>query len=324
MYLDWLVIYYCLGEPKIIGVVASRRLEAGEVIYIEDPAVACLTPEALASKNYCLNCTQELPENARGDADNMITSGLESDPAVFCSTSCMERAMPEFYMLLCAGNTQNPAAKDLFDYCLNERVTYPWMVARFIARMVWKQQVGGENAVTAQSVLDEWEHYGKMPMAPIDPTDETIIKESTLVRAALKFAVPGAEEFLSAERYASLKSSIMTNAYALNHYSDPNLHASTTEPHPRCSDKPFIGCGLYYLSAYLTAPVTGTEANAEVSFKATPTRRQKYRQDPLKSSLSPKLILKATKPIEEGELICVSYVPLQQAMEEAELDLVGQ
>lgn len=270
---------------------------------------------------YCFNCTQELPENARGDPDKIISSGLAGDQAVFCSTACMERAMNEFYMALCPANPENPDAKVLFDYCLNENTTYPWLVAKFVARMVWKQHYlaseGGKgDKKVKESVLEEWEHFGRMKSADIK-SDETIEREAEIVRSALKLAAPGAVTFLTSDRYLSLKSAFLSNSFAIVELSNSGETKKISE------EKPFIsvsengietGVGLYYLSSYLSRRGS---PNAEIEFKSAPTRRQKYRQDPLKTALSPKLVLKALKDIEEGEVISIGSLEMSTSIDES-------
>jgi SET domain-containing protein len=70
-----------------------------------------------------------------------------------------------------------------------------------------------------------------------------------------------------------------------------------------------------------------------MEFKVAPTRRSHYKSEPLKTGLSPKLILRAVRAIAEGEELTVGYKPVirtpepvanEDDVDDLEVETVGQ
>ncbi|KAI3633839.1 hypothetical protein MIR68_008171 [Amoeboaphelidium protococcarum] len=305
-------------QPKkvLYSLVAARDLKADDVIYIEDPTVSVLNIKTMQGGQYCHNSLEYLPESESGDFEKMISCELCRDKAVFSTTADMERAMGEYHMILCPGNSACPQAKVLYDYCVANQCTYPMMVAKFMARMVWKQTVLAQtqkNATQEAQLLEEWEHLERLPVHQLDVQDEALNKEAEMVRDVLKFAAPNADKFLTVERYAAIKGAFIYNSVGIVPESENAIEGSvattnqTSEFLPRSSYSPdqVIGSGLYFVTSYASHSCT---PNAVASYKFAHTRRHKYKSDPLHTYVSPKLVLRASTDIKQGELITMAYV----------------
>ena len=181
-------------------VLASQPFEQGQVILYEDPVITCPRPDLSQHGHYCCDyCVKPLNANAM-DPDSMICCPQCGDLTLYCSTNCRAHASKQFHATLCPGNPANAPAKALVDYCLNTGRIYPLMVARFVAKMVWKQglvalkqqRASNKSAETPQ-IQEEWMHLEYLGFTPA-VIDETLEKECQLVREALAYASPGALE----------------------------------------------------------------------------------------------------------------------------------
>ena len=156
-------------------------------------------------------------------------------------------------------------------------------------------------------VLEEWEHLEKLKLRDIEITDDERT-EADLVRKALAFAAPGAQDctlpivlnfcscllVLNAERYATIKGSFMFNSYGLP---SSKKNISTSVEVTRCaSAQPSsqYGAGLFFVTAYLNHDAL---PNTNLSFVHRETKL-------------PFVVVKAGRDIQKDEELTTSYVPI--------------
>ncbi|TXT05059.1 hypothetical protein VHUM_03879 [Vanrija humicola] len=126
------------GGTKGKGVVAKAKIQAGEVLWQEEPWIACLDPgfkPHLAARRLCANCLtqwEQLPP--------MAVACPGCSDAHFCNRLCLSRARPHasHHELLCEG--ANPAAREINSLVTAREWRSLDVVARIVAR--WR----GERA----------------------------------------------------------------------------------------------------------------------------------------------------------------------------------
>lgn len=182
-------------------VIADQPFEEGQVILYEDPVITCPRPDLNSNGHFCCDYCLKMLNQDSIDPDSMISCTHCGDMTLYCSTNCRAHAQKQFHATLCPNNPQNKAAKVLVEYCSQTGLVYPLMVARFVAKMVWKQglvalkqqqQRSSAKSETPQ-IQEEWMHLEYLGFTPA-VIDEALEKECQLVREALAYASPGAIE----------------------------------------------------------------------------------------------------------------------------------
>lgn len=142
------------------------------------------------------------------------------------------------------------------------------------------------------------------------------------VCGALKGTAPAIAEFLTVERYSVIKAAIIGNCMGI-HF--PRASPAVTgksekkkkeivQPRSAVSWEQINAIGLYFVTSYVRH---GDHPNAVVEFVYPHYPKSK------KSNIaSPKLVLRALKPIAIGEEITISHVPPTPPAADLELDNV--
>ncbi|KAL7420279.1 hypothetical protein Q5752_005248 [Cryptotrichosporon argae] len=144
------------GGTKGKGLVARAPVEAGELLWHEEPWIACPDPAlrpALSSGSMCTHCLALFPQ-----PDPPLSASCAHCSARFCNRLCASRAAASSHpALLCPG--QNPAAAEL------ERavVQHEWRALDVVARLVarWRAEREDGRGETAARV---WEGTARVDM----------------------------------------------------------------------------------------------------------------------------------------------------------------
>jgi hypothetical protein len=282
-----------------VGIFASTEFQTGDMIFKEECVISALR----SGFDSCSHCLGSL-ENVK----KPLTCP-HCHNATFCSNICMNTANLEYHRFLCPGNSLNPGAKEFSDYCKKKGLLYPMMVAKFISKMIYKQTILEQEKVAnggPEKASEEWDHLERLVYFP-DVMSAGAKTESDLLKKALKQIAPGADEFLSVERYMAIKSAMIHNSYGLGSSTQTNEKGKVVEPVPRSSSSfgRVQGTGLYFFSAHLRH---SCDPNVKVHFEY-------YKKDENSSSKTstssghPHLVLKALRQIKPGEELMVSFIP---------------
>ncbi|BEI90386.1 uncharacterized protein CcaverHIS019_0304560 [Cutaneotrichosporon cavernicola] len=127
------------------GLVAAEELQMGEMIWREDPFVACASPalhSILASNQMCSHCLMAWDHLPR------TIAACPKCPASFCSRLCLQRAQESsHHPLLCEGT--NPAAAPLNEFVQGREWRSLGIVARILARFLTSRAWEGAEAAKA-------------------------------------------------------------------------------------------------------------------------------------------------------------------------------
>ncbi|KAJ2917506.1 hypothetical protein MD484_g2931, partial [Candolleomyces efflorescens] len=210
----------------------------------------------------------------------------------------------------------------------------PTLIARFIARQVNKETAklvrgtsmldptsgssengattsNGEFATTVGDFTDAEEPQGNSSKANYTLADHTERwrsvdvtppeSDSKLLTALLSTALPGLEEFTTAERHASMVGKVLYNAYGVCFGEEGRGDRPVPTARPEDVEKTRtsvgtqkqVGSALYTLSAYLTH---SCEPSARVVFDKGTTE----------------LHLVAEKPLKKGDVLTIAFVDVKQ------------
>ncbi|KAJ1928180.1 mitochondrial import receptor subunit tom20 [Tieghemiomyces parasiticus] len=274
------------SDPKFhMGLVAAKDFAVGDIIYVEKPETSQLTP-ALKDAEYCEFCLKPL-------------EGIEHPAACgkcslfkYCSAACKDTAYDEYHRFLCPGSedaSTASSAKELYQSWAEGKELAPLMIAKFFGHMITteqKRQLAGQES--DYTLWERTEHTTTL-LLPGKPTDQA---HQVRLAALIGQQVPGLEEFMNEERYLSMKGRILRNAIAVRSGGEAAGVAASaaSEDYVRSpADAGVTGAALYLVSSYLTHSCA---PNAEPSF---------LDHDHV-------LTLKATRPIQAGEEITMSYI----------------
>lgn len=299
------------GKAVEFGMFAKKELFEGDVVYIEDPLAVCMSNDALLSKQYCCYCLNKISEDNFASMDE-VPSCTQCNTVVFCSEACVKRGQSEFHKALCPGDTTNKAAKRLYDYCVKMNVIYPYFVARFMSQMIYKQVIAetilAKDPTKINDVPDinaEWENIERLLASAVSANDEATKEdeyESKLILQTLKLDSPGGKQLLSPERYALMKKAFSSYSYAVSVDGSNKMgEALINWPLKQVSVKQenLYAVGLYLVSAYIRE---AEESNVVAMFKFPPMHHSNSKKLFIPS---PKLVLKATRHIKEGEELLI-------------------
>jgi import receptor subunit TOM20 len=163
------------------GLVATKDIVAGEVIFREDPIVSALNPSVQEQAQQCTFCHKKIV--------SPITDSLNSDWN-YCCEACVDRSQQDFTEHLVGGDPKDLDA--LLAYCKEHNVKYPLMIAKFMGKMVADEK----SRAGADPEEDEWtlwEHLDKLQYLELKPTPEDE-EECALVVKLLGPSMPGFED----------------------------------------------------------------------------------------------------------------------------------
>ncbi|KAI8819435.1 MAS20 protein import receptor-domain-containing protein [Fimicolochytrium jonesii] len=241
---------------KIIrrGLTVTKDVKSGEEIFRVQPIVSHCELD-----DHCAHCTLPLPPTP--------TACPKCATARYCTPTCLSTAHDEYHGFLCPGDdTTGPAAQEFLEYCRERNVVVPVLVAKFLSRMVFEEQVKPQRDPEAtRAKYTAWDHLERLFDLKLKPSDAET-KEVELLQKIIAPKTPGFDEFLTPERYTVIKSKLAYNAYSIHTPSVPSLTTPLVPAeHLRTSHPPTTrtGTGLYQTPAFISHSCA---PNAELVF----------------------------------------------------------
>ncbi|TFK43835.1 hypothetical protein BDQ12DRAFT_595860 [Crucibulum laeve] len=303
--------------------VVTQDFKAGDIIYKEFPVVSVLDADLHEARTHCANCLRRIED----DLSIELTEDSTVYPSTYCSKDCLLTSKTNSTSLLFTLDSPLPAeiaspdaitaasrelrrtAQQKFvDYLKKEGRAVPELVARFIARQVemetTKMLAGGKKlGPRANDFMDAdsgdyqlADHLERLRYLEIVPKEG----ESALLVDVLQNALPGLEQFISAERHAVLSGKMAYNSFGVCYGGGRD---DKPEPTARPEDvektrTPYgtqrqVGSAFYTVSSYLTH---SCEPSARPSF----------------SSGTSELHLIAARDLKKGDELTVAYVDVTQ------------
>ncbi|KDR84067.1 hypothetical protein GALMADRAFT_695672 [Galerina marginata CBS 339.88] len=308
--------------------VVNKDVAAGEVIYKEFPVVTALDPDLQAKGTHCGHCLRPIqPEMS-------LQMPKDSTPSPFhltyCSKACMLASKKQTHSLLftlenplpaeipsapptaAAQETRREAQAKFAEYVKKENRATPLLVARFIAR-----QVAGETQKLVQAAVpgagttpendftdadNEVEkyvladHLERLRYLEVVPNKE----ETALLTKVLATALPGLEEFITEEKYATMAGKIAYNSFGVC-FGGGRDDRPTPAARPEELEKtrtPYgtnrqVGSALYTVSSYLT-------------HSCKPSARPSF------SSGTSEISIIANHDLKKGDVLTVAFVDVTQ------------
>ncbi|KZS98039.1 SET domain-containing protein [Sistotremastrum niveocremeum HHB9708] len=314
------------GRKNIL--LASRDFETGEVVYKEQPVVTALDSDLEAKGTYCSQCLRKIVKGMSLQAPDDIAK------ATYCSRECQTQAAAQHHKLLfslepaipSAAQEETPEAtkkrRDAQEEWLKSMEGHktsstsgPLLVARFLARQV-SAETAKMNSATGRApqlaVAQEdtssqyslYDHIERLRYLELSGTE----KDSAALRKVLATAMEGLQEFVTDDRYATLRGKMAYNCIGVC-YSGGRDDKPVAEIRPEDVEKtrtPFgtqrqIGCGLYSVTSY-------------VSHSCNPNARPSFADG------TAHLSLVANRPIKKGEEITIAFVDVSQKHGETVID----
>ncbi|KAJ1806214.1 hypothetical protein LPJ56_005169, partial [Coemansia sp. RSA 2599] len=217
---------------------------------------------------------------------------------------------------MCTGGN-NSAAIEFFDLVKKNHELAPIMIAKFFGVLVDREKkkelartVGLSLDPSMEDEYSIWEHLECMRYLELLPTTNDVVlmrKLSELMSAG----VPGISEFVTGDRYTTLKGKLEYNAYAVVNTADGvKVPEDTEDTHVSdnmrtSSSSGAVGLSLYLISSHLTHDC---DPNVEVTFPEN----------------TDKAAVRALKPIAKGDELHVSFVGTGLGRETRQKKLSGQ
>ncbi|KAI9011340.1 MAS20 protein import receptor-domain-containing protein [Gaertneriomyces semiglobifer] len=234
------------------GLTVTKDYAAGETVYAESPLVAIPRPDL---HEFCSHCLKPLVDKV-----DAVTCE-KCDKERFCSSSCRDAGTVEYHNMLCVQNEQTgEASAALLQHCLDCATVYPLMVAKFLARMVHDEM--SKKPTTADSNYSTWDHLERLYDLKGKAT-EGDLKVLEMIKNIIAPQVPGFTEFLTEERYMTIKNKIAYNSYATA--SDSAVPALKGDEVIRGAypDDTKSGVGLYHATSWISHSCA---PNVEIQF----------------------------------------------------------
>ncbi|KAJ1968549.1 mitochondrial import receptor subunit tom20 [Dispira parvispora] len=272
------------GKRKVV--VAQQDFAVGDIIYSESPEVSILMP-SVKGEPYCDFCLHAIADpTTQQTCDNC-------DVVRYCSTDCKDKAYEENHRYLCPGNVSdpNPVAQQLYDTWADRRELAPLLIAKFFGHMIavekQKQLAGTEGDYTV------WERLEHLEFLSVDGSSDDKGNQKAICELVGR-KVSGLEDFMTEERYLSLKGKMLYNAIGVraptNDDAAPSMGASPASEYVRAAGtSDLVGAGIYLVSSYIKH---SCEPNVVPTFPEGTNR----------------LSIKVTHPIKKGEEITMAYV----------------
>lgn len=275
--------------------VATKDFDCGEEIYSEVPDVSSVI-NMDSMDDYCELCQSKLSESRTACRDCNV---------FYCSMDCLNKALGSYHPFLCVPKkgkaSEEPHFMKLRDYCRNKKSFYVAFVAKYLAYLSFEET----NSLSADRFDSAFMHFEFLrPM--LLPMTSVIKEEAALLRQIFASCESGIGEFLTDERYLSVKGALVYNAIgilgndiAVDESFSMELQnqadsCANTESEVVRHNEPFAalkGLGLYHLSCHL-----GHSCDPCCDLKNTEHNHT--------------LSVVARRPIKEGEKLTISYVPV--------------
>jgi hypothetical protein len=187
-----------LHELRRCEIKAGRNFQPGQLLFVEEPIAACLSAGA-SGVRHCDFCLSDL-DLSDIDPDSLPTCTQCGDCSdiVFCSLNCLDAAIVQYHKALCP--SRSTYANKLYRYCQDNGKTYPLLITRFVAQMVWKQN-NLATKVGRMEQAEEWEQLERLPSKDLTESQiSEMQQEWILVRDALKEIAAGADECMQPNR----------------------------------------------------------------------------------------------------------------------------
>ncbi|KAJ3136872.1 hypothetical protein HDU90_002438 [Geranomyces variabilis] len=198
------------ATKKRRALIVTKDIKAGEEIFHEDAVVSI--PVSSSDRTVCAYCISPIAPSS-GDAEALHCGKCKVEH--YCSAKCQSLADDEYHSVLCVSNE---ASKALADYCAAKGTAVPLLVARFLMKMVKEENKKKAGKTTGAAKYSEWDHLERLFDLPRKVTESVIAEaagEVQLLRAAIAPSVPGFEEFLTVDRYTSIKGKFLYNIFGI-------------------------------------------------------------------------------------------------------------
>ncbi|KAF9567404.1 MAS20-domain-containing protein [Agrocybe pediades] len=323
------------GQGNRHILVADKDFAAGEVIYKEFPVVTALDPDLQEKGTHCDQCLRPI------QAGMSIQASPESSPLKlsYCSKACMLASKSQHHSLLFTLDPALPpeipsapatpelqearreAQAKLAEHITKERRLVPLLVARFIARQVAFEtqklvQATAPGTTFAAPEADYTDSDNKSEKYVLADHIERLRyletvpnkDEFKLLRDVLAAALPGLEEFISDDKYATLCGKMAYNAFGVC-FGGGRDDRPVPDARPENIEKtrtPYgtqrqIGSALYTVSSYLT-------------HSCQPSARPSF------SSGTSEISIIANKDIKKGDVLTVAFVDVAQHPDETVIE----
>lgn len=215
-------------QNKSWVLVTNKDVKADDVIYTESPTVSFLSPEF--RKEYCTHCLKRVTAEVKCDNCDVV----------FCSVTCRETAEKLYHSVLCGVQLGMTGA----------------IIAKLFATSVAEEQMRSGEA----SEYGTWEHLERLRFLQIE-LDDDLFEERSQVLNLLDSKLPGIKDFITEERYMTLKGRLMRNLQAVV---DQNKEDAEVVEMFRGDGSKRIGAGLYVFSSYIRH---SCQPNVKITFK---------------------------------------------------------
>ncbi|KZV77179.1 hypothetical protein PENSPDRAFT_645453 [Peniophora sp. CONT] len=300
--------------------VATKDFKAGDVIYTEEPVVTALDADLEGKGLYCSHCIRPIsPDSAIRPPE-----GLDKFGPTYCSKECELKSVNQSQGLLFGTTSPVPEteltpemiakraeAQDVFVSRIRaEGKTAALLVARFNTRQVsgelskmFPGMPGEPATVLGLTDFTIYDHIERLRYLEVTPEEEELVT----FRSVLESVLPGLDQFITEERYATLKGQMLYNAYGVyygegrDEKPDDGLRPEDKE-RTRCAvgTARQVGSAFYFVSSYCQHDC---DPSARAVFTDTATLR-----------------LTATRDIASGEEITVAYVDTTAHPDESVVD----
>ncbi|KAJ2378414.1 mitochondrial import receptor subunit tom20 [Coemansia sp. RSA 2607] len=238
--------------------------------------------------------TPELPEKSSG--------ALECDKchqAFYCSEKCRQDAYDAYHQFMCTSSSDS-TAREFADLAKRGHELAPVMIAKFFSVLVDREKkkelarVLGTASASEEDEYTTWEHLECMRYLELIPSPHDAVMLRKLSELMSR-GVPGISDFVTSDRYTTLKGKLDYNTYAV-HNSDDSVevpedteetHVSDTMRNSRTSGA--VGISLYLISSHITHDC---DPNVEITFPDN----------------TDKAAIRTIKPVAKGEELHVSFV----------------
>eukprot|EP00124_Ichthyophonus_hoferi_P003805 Ihof_evm1s356 gene=Ihof_evmTU1s356 len=238
-----------IGDGKGKGVVATRPIRAGEVVFTEAPLVAIQHTANRCKAIVCQNCftfvgTLQLQvDNILGEGHVKLPVVGDINPnqlispifqcihgcgAIYCSEKCREKAFEEYHALLCPREKDNHPWWTLYEFC-NETNDVFLLVARALSKVILRYERNGGDMEAAQQCFQYvwkapwWEVVGQseeMDQEEYLAAFHSLVDDATsLLRNLLPYK-PAYKQIINAEYISK-----MVGMFEMN-----NAHLSVSSP----------------------------------------------------------------------------------------------
>ncbi|KIJ20440.1 hypothetical protein PAXINDRAFT_166493 [Paxillus involutus ATCC 200175] len=299
--------------------VCTKDFQPGDLIYKEAAVVTALDTDLQGKGTHCSYCLRGIEKG--------MAIWPESDrfSSVYCSKDCqikaktssqgllftLESALPQDMATGLSGSSdeaRNRAQAAFAEYLTKTGRAAPELVARFIARQVAVETAkmmpqllttpgaSGNPVATDGGEYTLYDHLERLRYLEVTAPAE----ETDLLKAVLRMALPGLEQFVTEERHASYLGGMAYNAFGVCYGGGRDDKPSPTA-RPEDVEKtrtPYgtqrqVGAGFYVVSSYLAH---SCEPSARPSF----------------SNGTSELHLIANRALKAGDELTVAYVDVTQ------------